>query len=105
SARCDWIAACREPATRSEVRGTGHAASVPRPERTRKRALARFTSNKLVNPFLRPLLDRGLMPRTHALLETTGRKSGQPRRVPVGNGLRGDTFWIVSEHGYGADYV
>jgi deazaflavin-dependent oxidoreductase (nitroreductase family) len=25
--------------------------------------------------------------------------------VPVGNGLRGETFWIVTEHGYGADYV
>ena len=45
------------------------------------------------------------MPRTHALLETTGRRSGAPRRVPVGNGLRGDTFWIVSEHGYESDYV
>ena len=45
------------------------------------------------------------MPRTHALLETTGRRSGLPRRVPVGNGLRGDTFWIVSEHGHGSDYV
>ncbi len=45
------------------------------------------------------------MPRTHALLETTGRRSGQPRRVPVGNGLRGDTFWIVTEHGRAADYV
>ena len=54
---------------------------------------------------MRPLLERGLVPRTHALLETTGRKSGVPRRVPVGNGLRGDTFWIVTEHGYHADYV
>jgi deazaflavin-dependent oxidoreductase (nitroreductase family) len=25
--------------------------------------------------------------------------------VPIGNGLRGDTFWIVTEHGYHADYV
>ncbi len=54
---------------------------------------------------MRRLLERGLMPRTHALLETTGRRSGMPRRVPVGNGLRGRTFWIVSEHGYGSDYV
>jgi deazaflavin-dependent oxidoreductase (nitroreductase family) len=23
----------------------------------------------------------------------------------VGNGLRGDTFWIVTEHGWRADYV
>ena len=23
----------------------------------------------------------------------------------MGNGLRGDTFWIVTEHGWSADYV
>jgi deazaflavin-dependent oxidoreductase (nitroreductase family) len=54
---------------------------------------------------VRPLLARGLWPETQALLETTGRKSGRSRRVPVGNGLRGDHFWIVTEHGYAADYV
>jgi deazaflavin-dependent oxidoreductase (nitroreductase family) len=58
-----------------------------------------------VNPLVRGLLERGLMPRSHALLETTGRKSGRPRRVPVGNGLRDGVFWIVTEHGYHADYV
>ena len=54
---------------------------------------------------VRPLLERGLFPRTHALLETKGRVSGLARRVPVGNGLRGDTFWIVAEHGPASDYV
>jgi deazaflavin-dependent oxidoreductase (nitroreductase family) len=78
---------------------------VPRPDRSRKRRLSKLASTKLVNPFVRRLLERGLMPRSHALLETTGRKSGLPRRVPIGNGLRGDTFWIVTEHGYQADYV
>jgi deazaflavin-dependent oxidoreductase (nitroreductase family) len=39
------------------------------------------------------------------LLETTGRKSGLPRQNPVGNGLDGDTFWIVAEHGRRAGYV
>lgn len=80
-------------------------ASVPPRDHALKRRLSKFTSIKLVNPVVRRLLDRGLMPRTHALLETTGRKSGEPRRVPVGNGLRGDTFWIVTEHGRQADYV
>src|SRR5205814_10669703 len=60
---------------------------------------------RLVNPIVRPLLERGLFPRTHALLETKGRTSGVPRRVPIGNGLRGDVFWIVTEHGYSSDYV
>ena len=70
-----------------------------------KRAVARFVTNHLVNPVTRRLLEHGLFPGTHALLETTGRRSGEPRRTPVGNGLRGDEFWIVTEHGYAADYV
>jgi deazaflavin-dependent oxidoreductase (nitroreductase family) len=70
-----------------------------------KRRLSRFTTNRLVNPLVRRLLEAGLFPSTHALLETTGRKSGVPRRVPIGNGLRGDAFWIVTEHGNSADYV
>jgi deazaflavin-dependent oxidoreductase (nitroreductase family) len=71
----------------------------------RKRRLSKAMTVKVVNPLVRGLLERGLFPRTHALLETKGRKSGVPRRVPVGNGLRGDQFWIVTEHGHSADYV
>src|SRR3954451_11145849 len=70
-----------------------------------KRSVARFTTNRLVNPPVRALIRAGLWPRANALLETTGRNSGQPRQVPLGNGLRGDDFWIVTEHGYAADYV
>lgn len=73
--------------------------------RTRKRAVARFVTNRLLNPIARPLLERALWPRTQALLETRGRRTGLPRRVPVGNGLRGDIFWVVTEQGYAADYV
>jgi deazaflavin-dependent oxidoreductase (nitroreductase family) len=51
------------------------------------------------------LLVRKRLVRGWALLETTGRKSGQPRTTPVGNGLEGDTFWIVAEHGLRAGYV
>lgn len=70
-----------------------------------KRRLSKFATVRVVNPFVRRLLEWGLFPRTHALLETTGRMSGKPRRTPVGNGLRGNTFWIVTEHGWSADYV
>ncbi|MGH3126194.1 MAG: nitroreductase/quinone reductase family protein [Streptosporangiaceae bacterium] len=38
-------------------------------------------------------------------METTGRRTGQPRQTPVGNGLDGDTFWLVASHGTQADYV
>ena len=69
-----------------------------------KRRVARFVTNRLVNPLVRPLAARGLAPGV-ALLETTGRSSGEPRRTPVGNGLRGEHFWIVTEHGFGSGYV
>lgn len=39
------------------------------------------------------------------LLETTGRKSGQLRRTPVGGGRVGDQFWMVSEFGEKSHYV
>jgi deazaflavin-dependent oxidoreductase (nitroreductase family) len=35
------------------------------------------------------------------LLETTGRKSGKPRRTPVGKALEGDTLWVLAEHRHG----
>ena len=73
--------------------------------RDAKRRVARLVTNRLVNPLVRPAIQRGLLTPAWALLETTGRRSGQPRRTPVGNGLRGDTFWIVTEHGWSADYV
>jgi deazaflavin-dependent oxidoreductase (nitroreductase family) len=69
-----------------------------------RRAIARFIAKYFVNPLARRAADRGLA-KSVAVLETTGRKSGLPRRVPVGNGLRGSHFWIVTEHGRGADYV
>jgi deazaflavin-dependent oxidoreductase (nitroreductase family) len=70
-----------------------------------KRRASKFASVRLLNPVMVRLLEAGVVPRGWALLETTGRRSGQPRRVPVGDGLRGDTFWIVAEHGRHADYV
>ena len=44
-------------------------------------------------------------PAGYAVLTTTGRKSGKRRHTPVGNGLRGDTFWLIAEHGRHSDYV
>jgi deazaflavin-dependent oxidoreductase (nitroreductase family) len=42
---------------------------------------------------------------TQVLLETTGRKTGKPRRAPIGGRLVGDQFWFVSDHGEDSDYV
>jgi RNA polymerase sigma-70 factor (ECF subfamily) len=66
---------------------------------------ARFAERYVLNPQMRLGLALGLAPRAFALLETTGRRTGKPRRTPVGNGLLGDTFWLVSEHGRAAGYV
>jgi deazaflavin-dependent oxidoreductase (nitroreductase family) len=59
------------------------------------------------NRIIRQLLELGIAPPAYALLETTGRKTGQRRRTPVGNGLvaGSDTFWLISEHGIRAGYV
>jgi deazaflavin-dependent oxidoreductase (nitroreductase family) len=47
----------------------------------------------------------GIAPRGFALIETTGRRTGQRRLTPVGNGLDGDVFWLISEHGDRSAYV
>jgi deazaflavin-dependent oxidoreductase (nitroreductase family) len=70
-----------------------------------KRRFSTFLTVRLVNPLVRRLAERGLVGGAVALLETTGRKSGEKRVTPVGNGLRGDVFWIVTEHGWASSYV
>jgi deazaflavin-dependent oxidoreductase (nitroreductase family) len=69
-----------------------------------KRALIRPFQVKALNPVVKRLAGTRLLP-GYALLETLGRRSGQPRRTPVGNGLDGRTFWIVTEYGRRASYV
>ena len=70
-----------------------------------KRRLSTLLTVRVVNPVVRRLAQRGLAGGAGALLETTGRRSGQPRVTPVGNGLRGDAFWVVTEHGWASAYV
>jgi deazaflavin-dependent oxidoreductase (nitroreductase family) len=70
-----------------------------------KLASVRFVQRYLVNPPVRAAFGLGLIPPGYALLETIGRRSGLPRQTPVGDGLVGDTFWIVAEHGRRAAYV
>ena len=70
-----------------------------------KRKLASGTAKYLVNPVVRGLFRLGLPAPGTAILETIGRKSKQPRRNPVTNGLDDRVFWIVSEHGRRASYV
>lgn len=64
-----------------------------------------FLEKNVVNRLVRTQLELGLAPTALALLETTGRRSRSTRRTPVGNGLIGDTFWLIAERGERADYV
>ena len=73
--------------------------------RATKRKLASGTAKYVVNPVVRGLFRLGLPAPGTAILETTGRKSGRPRRNPVTNGLDDGVFWIVAEHGRRAGYV
>jgi deazaflavin-dependent oxidoreductase (nitroreductase family) len=62
-----------------------------------KRQFVHRVQRVVVNPIGRKL------PVT--MLETTGRKSGQPRRTAVGGKVIDNAFWMVSEHGDHSDYV
>lgn len=69
-----------------------------------KRTLVAGFQRFVMNPPVRILVRLGV-PLGWSLLETTGRRTGQPRRVPVGSGLVGNQFWIIAEHGRRAGYV
>ena len=64
-----------------------------------------WVQNRVVNRVVGGLLNLGLGPPTYALLETTGRRSGRPRQLPVANGLDGDTFWLIAGLAEKAQYV
>ena len=59
----------------------------------------------VLNPPIKLALGIGLPLPGYALLETKGRKTGKPRRTPVGDGHIGNQFWLVAEHGMKAGYV
>ena len=71
----------------------------------RKVRVTHWLDRWIINPIIRAGVEVGLAPRAFALLETTGRKTGRRRVVPVGNGLLGPEFWIVAQDGYDCAYV
>lgn len=70
-----------------------------------KYRIVRWLQRYVLNPPVKLALTLGVPLPGYALLETTGRTSGKPRRTPVGNGRIGDQFWLVAEHGRKAGYV
>jgi deazaflavin-dependent oxidoreductase (nitroreductase family) len=65
----------------------------------------RDLTNHWVNPANVALLRHGLGPPTYALVETIGRRTGQPRLAPVANGLDHGTFWLIAGLGNEASFV
>jgi deazaflavin-dependent oxidoreductase (nitroreductase family) len=70
-----------------------------------KRRVSTAIAKYGINPFVKTAVRAGIPLPGIAILETTGRKSGQPRRTPVGKAVEGDTLWIVAEHGLKAAWV
>jgi deazaflavin-dependent oxidoreductase (nitroreductase family) len=70
-----------------------------------KHRIVHLLQKYLLNPPIKILFAIGIVPPGYALLETTGRKSGKPRRTPVGDGRVGNQFWLIAEHGVKAGYV
>jgi deazaflavin-dependent oxidoreductase (nitroreductase family) len=70
-----------------------------------KRRISTALAVRVVNPLVRWAVRHGLAPRGYAILETIGRRSGEPRRTPVGHVADGRVVWIVAEHGARASYV
>ena len=65
---------------------------------TPRQRLVSFVQRHVANPVMRAVP-------IQTLLETTGRKSGEPRRTPIGGKLDGRIFWLVSEFGDRSQYV
>jgi deazaflavin-dependent oxidoreductase (nitroreductase family) len=86
-------------ASRLRIALAGNAAeSQPMTDaRNLKRQVVHRIQRLLVNPVGRKM--------PGVILETTGRKSGQPRRTAVGGRVVDNQFWMVSEHGEHSDYV
>jgi deazaflavin-dependent oxidoreductase (nitroreductase family) len=70
-----------------------------------KRRVVDAIQKYAANPPIKLGMALGILPPPYVLLEVTGRKTGLPRRTPVGAALDGDTMWIVSEHGLKSGYV
>ncbi|NTY58348.1 nitroreductase/quinone reductase family protein [Mycolicibacterium sphagni] len=65
---------------------------------TPRQRIVNLVQRHIANPVMRAVPFQ-------TLLETTGRKSGQPRRTPIGGRLAGSEFWLVSEFGDRSQYV
>jgi deazaflavin-dependent oxidoreductase (nitroreductase family) len=70
----------------------------------RDRVVYQF-EKRVVNPIVLVAWRLGIPPPGDALLETTGRHTGQRRRTPVCDGLDGQVFWLVAQRGHRSDWI
>lgn len=65
----------------------------------RKFKFERIVGRYLANPGVRALNRLGVGTTLATDLETTGRKTGRPRRVPVAASFDDTGAWVISQHG------
>jgi deazaflavin-dependent oxidoreductase (nitroreductase family) len=64
----------------------------------------RSLQSSAVDPLIRLAFRLGIPDPGDALLETIGRRTGEPRLTPVCDGLEGETFWLIAQR-RDADWV
>jgi len=71
----------------------------------RKFRFERRVGRAVMNPVVNALARVGLHPPLTVELETTGAKSGQPRRVPLTGRADEQGLWVISQHGRRAGWA
>jgi deazaflavin-dependent oxidoreductase (nitroreductase family) len=71
----------------------------------RKFKFERRVGRAVMNPVVAALDKIGVRSQLVIELETTGAKSGQPRRVPLTGRADGNSLWVISQHGRRAGWA
>jgi deazaflavin-dependent oxidoreductase (nitroreductase family) len=71
----------------------------------RKFKFERRVGRAVMNPVVSALDKIGVRSQLVIELETTGAKSGQPRRVPLTGRADGNSLWVISQHGRRAGWA
>lgn len=71
----------------------------------RKFKFERQMGRVLMNPVVAALDRIGVRSSLVVDLETVGRKSGEPRRVPLAGRADGNELWVISQHGRRAGWA
>jgi deazaflavin-dependent oxidoreductase (nitroreductase family) len=71
----------------------------------RKFKFERQMGRAVMNPMVAALERIGVRPSLVVELETTGAKSGQPRRVPLAGRADDNGVWVISQHGRRAGWA